>query len=260
MWRRMLNCSDGVIRTDFEAVRAEVIAAMRNKLATFDELSYSDIVRTIFSVLQEERRELGAVSLYVYSDLIENSDYFPSKYLFSYNLQRSIFGLQHYKLIPDLKGATVQVGGPGWHGARGHWASVPLDPAMVEDRADRMVRHLSIELDANNEQQEKLRVIVRGMLKDVLPTRERALAARGQARELLTATTIDRTALEKLRADQIALADSVSKRITQAIGDAGEVLNFEQRRKLADLSSAGRPRHGHDAAAMAPARLIATCF
>jgi Spy/CpxP family protein refolding chaperone len=59
--------------------------------------------------------------------------------------------------------------GPGWHGARGHWGSVPLDPAQIEDRADRMVRHLSIELDATNEQQEKLRSIMRAMLKDVLP-------------------------------------------------------------------------------------------
>jgi protein CpxP len=124
--------------------------------------------------------------------------------------------------------------GPGWHGARGHWGSVPLDPAMIEDRADRMVRHLSIELDANNEQQEKLRGIMRGMLKDVLPARERARAARQQARELLTATNIDRAAMEKLRADQIALADSVSKRITQALGDAAEALSPEQRRKLAD--------------------------
>jgi protein CpxP len=124
--------------------------------------------------------------------------------------------------------------GPGWHGARGHWGSVPLDPAMIEDRADRMVRHLSIELDANNDQQEKLRGIMRGMLKDVLPARERAHAARRQARELLTADTIDRAAMEKLRADQIALADSVSKRITQALGDAAEVLSPEQRRKLAD--------------------------
>lgn len=124
--------------------------------------------------------------------------------------------------------------GPGWHGARGHWGSVPLDPAQIEDRADRMVRHLSIELDANNEQQEKLRGIMRGMLKDVLPARERADAARRQARDLLTATTIDRAAMEKLRADQIALADTVSKRITQALGDAAEVLSPEQRRKLAD--------------------------
>lgn len=124
--------------------------------------------------------------------------------------------------------------GPGWHGARGHWGSVPLDPAIIEDRADRMVRHLAIELDANNDQQEKLRGVVRAMLKDVLPARERALAARRQARELLTATTIDRAAIEKLRADQIALADTVSKRVTQALGDAAEMLSPEQRRKLSD--------------------------
>ena len=130
--------------------------------------------------------------------------------------------------------------GPGWHGARGHWGSVPLDPAQIEDRADRMVRHLSIELDASNDQQEKLRGIVRGMLKDVLPARERAFAARRQARELLTANTIDRGAIEKLRADQIALADTVSKRVTQALGDAAEVLSPEQRRKLADRF----PPHG----------------
>ncbi|MGD9921977.1 MAG: Spy/CpxP family protein refolding chaperone [Pseudorhodoplanes sp.] len=122
----------------------------------------------------------------------------------------------------------------GWHGARGHWGSVPLDPAQIEDRADRMMRHLAIEIDATNEQQEKLRGIMRGMLRDVLPARERAFAARRQARELLTATTIDRAAIEKLRADQIALADTVSKRITQALGDAAEVLSPEQRRKLSD--------------------------
>lgn len=124
--------------------------------------------------------------------------------------------------------------GPGWHGARGHWGGAPLDPAQIEDRADRMVRHLAVEIDATNEQQEKLRGIMRAMLKDVLPARERTFAARRQARELLSATTIDRGAIEKLRAEQIALADSVSKRVVQALGDAAEVLSPEQRRKLND--------------------------
>lgn len=140
--------------------------------------------------------------------------------------------------------------GPGWHGARGHWGSVPLDPAMIEDRADRMVRHLSIELDASNDQQEKLRTIMRAMLKDVLPARERAFAARRQARELLTANTIDRSAIEKLRADQIALADTVSKRVTQALGDAADVLSAEQRRKLGDRF----PPFGHGMGMMPPWR------
>ncbi len=127
--------------------------------------------------------------------------------------------------------------GPGMHGGfHGgmRWGGAPLDPAQIEDRADRMVRHLSIELDATNDQQEKLRTIMRGMLKDVLPAREKAQAARRQARELLTQTTVDRGALEKLRAEQIALADNVSKRVVQALGDAAEVLSPEQRRKLND--------------------------
>jgi Spy/CpxP family protein refolding chaperone len=123
--------------------------------------------------------------------------------------------------------------GPGFHGMRGPWSG-PLDPAQIEDRADRMVRHLAVELDATTDQQEKLRTIMRGLVKDVLPARERTQNARRQARELLTQTTIDRGALEKLRADQIALADSVSKRIVQALADAAEVLSPEQRRKLND--------------------------
>ena len=40
--------------------------------------------------------------------------------------------------------------------------------------------------------------------------------------------------MEKLRAEQIALADTVSKRVVQALGDAAEVLSPEQRRKLND--------------------------
>ncbi len=138
--------------------------------------------------------------------------------------------------------------GPGWHGGmRGPWGG-PLDATQIEDRADRMLRHLAVELDANNEQQEKLRGIMRDMLKDVLPAREKAQAARRQARELLTQTTIDRGAMEKLRAEQITLADSVSKRVVQALGDAAEILSPEQRRKLNDRFppfSAGGPRWRH---------------
>ena len=126
--------------------------------------------------------------------------------------------------------------GPGFHGGfgmRGPWSG-PLDPAQMEERADRMVRHLAVELDASNDQQEKLRTIMRGMLKDVIPARDKALSARRQVRELLTQNNVDRGALEKLRAEQLALADTVSKRVVQALGDAAEVLSPEQRRKLND--------------------------
>jgi Spy/CpxP family protein refolding chaperone len=50
----------------------------------------------------------------------------------------------------------------------------------------------------------------------------------------LTAPTIDRTAIERLRAEQIGLAETASKRIAQALADAADVLSPEQRRKVAD--------------------------
>jgi Spy/CpxP family protein refolding chaperone len=97
-----------------------------------------------------------------------------------------------------------------------------------------MIRHLAVEVDATNEQQERLRAVVRAAVRDFGPMREQAQAARVRARELLTRETVDRSEIERFRAEQVALADAFSKRIAQAIGDAVEILTAEQRRKLND--------------------------
>ena len=52
--------------------------------------------------------------------------------------------------------------------------------------------------------------------------------------ELLSAPTIDRAAIERLRAEQIQGADAVSKRMAQAFADAAEVLTPDQRKKVAE--------------------------
>ena len=122
--------------------------------------------------------------------------------------------------------------------------SEAFDPARVEDHADRAVRHLAIEIDATNEQQEKLRAIVKGALKDLLPMREKTLSFRQRGRTLLTQPTIDRAAIEALRTEQIALADAASKRVAQAIADAAEVLTPDQRRKIDDRITEFRERRG----------------
>jgi len=68
--------------------------------------------------------------------------------------------------------------GPGFgHGMMGGRFGGPIDPARAEQRADRMVRHLAIEIDASAEQQEKLRGIVKSAVKDLVPLREKAQAA-----------------------------------------------------------------------------------
>lgn len=120
----------------------------------------------------------------------------------------------------------------GWHG-RGFMMG-QMDPAQIEDRADRMVRHLAVEIDATTEQQERLRAVVKSAVRELLPMREKAQAARQRGRELLTQSTIDRAAIEAFRVEQMALADAASKRVTQALADAATILTPDQRRKLGD--------------------------
>jgi periplasmic protein CpxP/Spy len=120
--------------------------------------------------------------------------------------------------------------GSGWRHFGMHDGGVfggPLTPAQIDDRIDRMTKHMAIELDA--------------AVGDLRALREKAQAARAQAVTLLTAPAIDRTAIERLRAEQIGLAETASKRIAQALADAAEVLNPEQRRKVADWMASGGP-------------------
>lgn len=124
--------------------------------------------------------------------------------------------------------------GPGFMGGHGFMGGRMggFDPARMEERADRMIQHIAIELDATGEQRERLRAVVRGAVRDLAPMREKAMAARGQAGTLLTADRVDRTAIESFRAEQVALAESFSKRVSQALADAAEVLTPEQRIKV----------------------------
>jgi Spy/CpxP family protein refolding chaperone len=127
-----------------------------------------------------------------------------------------------------------------WH-HRGGVFGEPLSPAQIDDRIDRMTKHMAIELDATTDQQVKIANIAKAAVADLRPLREKAQAARTQAVALLTAPTIDRSAIERLRAEQIGLAETASKRIAQALADAAEVLSPEQRRKVADWMASRRP-------------------
>jgi periplasmic protein CpxP/Spy len=133
--------------------------------------------------------------------------------------------------------------GDSWHRISWHDGGVfggPLSPAQIDDRIDRMSKHLAIELDATSDQQDKVANIAKAAVADLRPLREKAHAARAQAITLLTAPTIDRSAIERLRAEQIGLAETASKRIAQALADVAEVLSPEQRRKVADWMASRR--------------------
>jgi len=132
--------------------------------------------------------------------------------------------------------------GPPWHmtvmgpgDLHGPFGGPPLTPEQMAAHADRIVRHLAIEIDASADQTAKLETIVKSAVTDLAPMRDKMMAARQEARALLTGPTVDRAAIEKLRAEQVANIDALTKRITQALGDVADVLTPDQRHKIDEM-------------------------
>jgi Spy/CpxP family protein refolding chaperone len=152
--------------------------------------------------------------------------------------------------IAALVGAiTAGTGAGAWaHGGSGRgpmgggFMGGPMGPGMTDERIERMVGHFAVDVNATPEQKAKLAEIARAAAKELQPLREKAFDARKRAAELLSAPTIDRGAIERLRAEQIQAADALTKRMTQALADAAEVLTPEQRKLAAERFQ--NRRHG----------------
>lgn len=133
--------------------------------------------------------------------------------------------------------------GRGRHG--GGFMSESFDPARMDQRIERMAKHFAVEIDATPEQSAKLAEIARGAAQDLRPIRETLRDARKRGMTLLTAPNVDRAAIEQLRSEQIRAADAASKRLTQALADAADVLTPEQRKMAAERLGKRRSwRHG----------------
>jgi len=115
---RIFLCNDGAIRTDREAVYADIVESLRQRLAKFEETRHSDILRTVVLAAKEDAVQGRPLSLYIYSDLIENSDYLPGRKFFSTPVDRLISQLRKDKLIAPLKNANVQAAGVGRGGTK----------------------------------------------------------------------------------------------------------------------------------------------
>ena len=157
--------------------------------------------------------------------------------------------LRHAALATVIAGVTAGIGitalaegGGHWRWQRGGFLGASLDPAMLDERLDRMLKHLYVEIDATDAQKQQLAPIVKGAAQDLLPLRAKMHDARRQAVALLSQESIDRAALETLRAGQLQLAEQASKRFTQALADVADVLTPDQRKQLAERI--GR-WHGH---------------
>lgn len=153
-------------------------------------------------------------------------------------------------LISALAGAAVSRAAQHWGGHHGigyGFMSGPMDAAQVDRRIDKMTSHLGKEVEATTEQRDKIAVIVKAAAKDLIPMRETMRDAHKQLRVLLTQPSVDRAAIETLRASQITNVDAMSKRMSATLTDAADVLTPEQRKKLSDRFAMHEGwRHGDD--------------
>jgi Spy/CpxP family protein refolding chaperone len=103
----------------------------------------------------------------------------------------------------------------------------------MAEHAGRMAGYLARRVDATDAQKLKLTEIAQGLAKEMQPVHQKMFDARKRAIALLTAPATDRAAIETLRAEQMALADEVSRKLVTALADVAETLTPEQRAKLA---------------------------
>jgi periplasmic protein CpxP/Spy len=116
-------------------------------------------------------------------------------------------------------------------------------------RMDRMLRSVG----ASDEQRAKIRDIFAKARADVNPDPKARQASRQKMAELLSAPTVDRAALEQLRAARTADHERMSRRMSQAMADAAEVLTPEQRAKMAAKLKERQERMGRHHGGQAPA-------
>jgi Spy/CpxP family protein refolding chaperone len=125
-------------------------------------------------------------------------------------------------------------GGRGWHGGG--------SPEAMAEHVQVGLKFALRELDATEEQQQKIGAIAGAAVNDLMALKDRHRANHEQIVAALAGSNVDRAKLEQARQDGIAMVDQASRRLAQAFADAAEVLTPEQREKALEHI---RSHHGH---------------
>ena len=116
-----------------------------------------------------------------------------------------------------------------------------VDPAKFQQRIEKRVDKALGSTDATTDQKKKVTEILQAAFKDMKGFHGQRVENRKAMEAAMQAPTIDAARIEQIRAEQMKIADASSKRFTQALVDAGNVLNASQRQAF---FKAWGERHG----------------
>jgi len=122
--------------------------------------------------------------------------------------------------------------GFGGHGRHAFGAQILKDPAAAKEHAGMAVEWALRGVDATDEQKQQARRITDRLIDQIGPVAEKHREHREAIVRELAKPEIDREALERLRREEMALADEASKLAVASIADLGEVLTPAQRAEL----------------------------
>lgn len=112
----LINCNQGLIVNETKKAKNDIVEAFRTHLSIVTPRARSDIARTLTNISREDARSGGKNLVYLFSDMIENSDHVPGRLFFSVENKRLLAHMKKYGLIASLKGAEVHVFGFGRDG------------------------------------------------------------------------------------------------------------------------------------------------
>lgn len=138
--------------------------------------------------------------------------------------------------------APMQQGGPMGQGMQ-HGMPHGHEKAWKHHGMDRTMQRMLDRVHATPEQRERIRGFQKSAMEHNRPLMEQMHDLTQQRMQLLAAPNIDFGALENLRSKQMAVADQISKTMTQTQYEVALVLTPAQRQQIAHMLQE-RMRHG----------------
>jgi Spy/CpxP family protein refolding chaperone len=120
-----------------------------------------------------------------------------------------------------------------------------FDPAKFNAHVEKRVDKALTGTDATAEQKKKVSSILEQAFTDMKPLHEKRAENRKAMVAAMEAPTIDKAKIETLRQDQMKVSDASSKRFTQALTDAGDVLSASQRQAFFKNWTERHQHHEH---------------